>query len=55
VLQHAQILIKPWRMHKGGMLIGKGAELDHSAMLPWGISFGQTQKAPWISGGLFKR
>ena len=38
-----------------GMVIGKGAELDHSAMLPREISRGQTQDAPCVSGGLVKR
>ena len=46
MLQHAQIPIKPWRMREIGMVIGKGAERDHGAMLPQGISRGQTHKSP---------
>ncbi len=34
------------RVRQVGMVIWKGAELDHGAMLPQGISRGQTQKAP---------
>jgi hypothetical protein len=50
VLRRQQRRPQQRRTSQVRMVIGKGAELDHGAMLPQGFSQGQNQKGPSFQG-----